>query len=123
MNPLKKAALIFCAALPGIAQACLWDSDTLATESARFPGVAGVMTGVFPRHSKEYHTWRIQQKQPLVASGNALAADYDDLAVSQQKLCDHKSAITTMEAKEKALPGLYETYSNLGTSRYLPRRR
>ncbi|WP_051946298.1 hypothetical protein [Verrucomicrobium sp. BvORR106] len=115
MTSLQKAALIFCATVPGITQACLWDSDTLATESARFPNVAGIMTGIFPRHSKEYHTWRIQQKQPLVESGKAVASDYDDLAVSQHKLGDHKAAIATMETKEKKLPGLYETYSNLGT--------
>lgn len=115
MTSLQKAALIFCATVPGITQACLWDSDTLATESARFPNVAGIMTGIFPRHSKEYHTWRIQQKQPLVESGKAVASDYDDLAVSQHKLGDHKAAIATMDAKEKKLPGLYETYSNLGT--------
>lgn len=115
MSPLQKAALIFCAAVPGLTQACLWDSDTLATESARFPSVAGVMTGVFPRHSKEYHTWRIQQKQPLVESGKAGASDYDDLAVSQHKLGNHKGAIATMMAKEQKVSGLYETYSNLGT--------
>jgi tetratricopeptide (TPR) repeat protein len=115
MNPLQKAAFIFCATVPGIAQACLWDSDTLATESARFPNVAGIMAGVFPRHSKEYHVWRIQQKQPLVESGKAGASDYDDLAVSQHKLGDHKAAIATMMAKEQKVSGLYETYSNLGT--------
>ncbi|WP_174893714.1 hypothetical protein [Verrucomicrobium spinosum] len=115
MNLLQKRALIFCAIVPCISQACLWDSDTLATESARFPNVAGIMSGVFPRHSKEYHTWRIQQKQPLVESGKAGAADYDDLAVSQHKLGDHKAAIATMLAKEQRVSGLYETYSNLGT--------
>lgn len=115
MNPLQKAALIVCAAVPGLTQACLWDSDTLATESARFPNVAGMMTGVFPRHSKEFHTWRVQQKLPLVDAGRAGASDYDDLAVSQHKLGDHQAAIATMMAKEQKVSGLYETYSNLGT--------
>jgi tetratricopeptide (TPR) repeat protein len=40
---------------------------------------------------------------------------YDDLAVAQHKLGDHRAAIATMEAKERALPGIYETYSNMGT--------
>ena len=115
MKPLHFVAMLLCALAPVSSQACLWDSDTLATESARFPNVAGIMTGLFPRHSKEFHTWRIQQKQPLVEAGKAVAADYDDLAVSQHKLGDHKAAITTMEAKEKKMPDLYETYSNLGT--------
>lgn len=94
---------------------CLWDSDTLASESARFPDMAAIMTGIFPRHSKEYHEWRVKQKKPLVRSGKATALDYDDLAVSQHKLGDHKAAIATMMAKEKQMPGKYETYSNLGT--------
>ncbi|MEZ0385482.1 MAG: hypothetical protein ACAI34_00345 [Verrucomicrobium sp.] len=117
MRLLRKISLglILCAAIPNPSHACLWDSDTLASESARFPDVAGIMTGLFPRHSQEYHTWRIQQKKPLVDSGKATASDYDDLAVSQHKLGDHQAAIATMMAKEKQMPGKYETYSNLGT--------
>lgn len=115
MTPLHKAALILCAAVPVLSHACLWDSDTLATERARFPEVQGTMSGVFPRHSKEYHAWRVQQKAPLVESGNAKASDYDDLAVSLHKLGSHQGAIDIMLAKEKKLPGQYETYSNLGT--------
>lgn len=115
MNPLLKAFFIFCASVPGITQACLWDSDTLASERARFPEVQGTMTGQFPRHSKEYHAWRVQQKLPLVESGKAVASDYDDLAVSLHKLGSHQSSIDIMMAKEKKMPGQYETYSNLGT--------
>lgn len=115
MIPFYKAALVIGAALPGIAQACLWDSDTLATERARFPEVQGTISGSFPRHSKEYHAWRVQQKAPLVESGKATASDYDDLAVSLHKLGSHQGAIDVMMAKEKKMSGQYETYSNLGT--------
>jgi tetratricopeptide (TPR) repeat protein len=115
MNLLQKITLVLCAGIPGFALGCLWDSDTLATESARFPGAAGMMAGNFPRHSKEYHEWRVKQKKALVDAGTAQALDYDDLAVSQHKLGDHASAIATMLAKDSKSPGIYETYSNLGT--------
>ncbi len=115
MPTIHSAVLILCAMIPGLSHACLWDSDTLATERARFPEVQGTMSGVFPRHSKEYHAWRVQQKEPLVESGKAAASDYDDLAVSLHKLGSHQRAIDVMMAKEKKLPGQYETYSNLGT--------
>jgi len=57
----------------------------------------------------------MNQKQPLVQAGTATLMDYDDLAVSQHKLGDHKAAIATMMAKEKKKPDVYETASNLGT--------
>lgn len=115
MNLLQKIILVLCAGVPGFALGCLWDSDTIATESARFPGAAGMMAGNFPRHSKEYHEWRVKQKKALVDAGKAATRDYDDLAVSQHKLGNHDAAIATMLAKEKENPGIYETYSNLGT--------
>ncbi len=48
-------------------------------------------------------------------SKTATAIDFDDLAVSQHKLGDHRAAIATMKQKDKLMPGIYETYSNLGT--------
>jgi tetratricopeptide (TPR) repeat protein len=95
--------------------ACLWDSDTLAAESARFPGISKLITGAFPRHSQEFYEWRRKTCEQQLAKNPALFALYDDLAVAQHKLGDQKSAIATMLAKEKLRPGIYETYSNLGT--------
>ena len=94
---------------------CLWDTETLASERARFPEVANLITGLFPRHSKEFHEWRIQQRKEELKRAPEQLALYDDLAVSQHKLGDHRAAIATMELKEKFRPGFYETYSNLGT--------
>ncbi len=115
MKLMRLAALVLCACVPASSPACLWDSDTLASESARFPEVPSLITGLFARHSREYHQWRLQQKKAKVDAGTATAPDYDDLAVSQHKLGDHQAAIATMMAKEKRSPGIYETYSNLGT--------
>lgn len=94
---------------------CIWDSDTLAAERARFPEIAELITGYFARHSREFYAWRQLRSEEMIKNHTAVAETYDDLAVSQHKLGDHKAAIATMETKEKVLPGKYETYSNLGT--------
>ena len=96
-------------------RACLWDSETLASEVARLPEAVKIMTGNFPRHSKAFFEWRVRTSRESLAQPNASILLYDDLAVAQHKLGDHKAAIETMMAKEKIKPGIYETYSNLGT--------
>ena len=111
--PLFTAALAF--TIISTATACLWDSDTLAMETARFPGVAELIAGNFPRHSKAFYEWRKTDCEKRIAQDPKQVALYDDLAVAQHKLGDHRAAIATMEAKEKVQPGLYETESNLGT--------
>jgi hypothetical protein len=108
--------VVFTFAMGGIpAPACLWDSETLAQEKARLAGVMETMTGNFPRHSKEFHEWRKTQCELALAKDPKQTALYDDLAVSQHKLGDHKAAIATMFTKDKLHPMLYETYSNIGT--------
>lgn len=97
------------------AHACIWDGDTLAMEHARFPGTAEVIAGNFPRHSREFYEWRKSRCEAALAKDSQQVAIYDDLAVAQHKLGDHRGAIATMQAKEKVAPGLYETFSNLGT--------
>ena len=107
--------LIAALSLATASQACIWDADTLAAERARFPEIAELITGMFPRHSKEFHAWRLLVCQDRIAKGQKDPFLYDDLAVSQHKLGDHEAAIQTMLDKEKVYPGQYETYSNLGT--------
>jgi tetratricopeptide (TPR) repeat protein len=94
---------------------CLWDTDTLIAERARFPEVTDIMTGNFPRHSRGFYEWRVKTCKAALEKDKTQTALYDDLAVAQHKLGDHKAAIATMKRKEQATPGLYETYSNLGT--------
>ena len=98
------------------AQACIWDRDTLAMERARFPEVNELIVGYFPRHSSAYYQWR--QKQVLaIPVDQRSPSDYDDLAVSYDKLGEHDQAIATMLAKVKRFPNeaVYETHANLGT--------
>ncbi|WP_020473871.1 tetratricopeptide repeat protein [Zavarzinella formosa] len=101
--------------LPAVATACLWDYDTLKQERARFPSTLEIITGKFLRHSPEFYQWRITDRlEKLKADPNNLAL-HDDLAVAYQKTGQPDKAIEQMLAKEKIKPGVYETYSNLGT--------
>lgn len=107
--------LLLVVALPAAAVACLWDYDTLKMERSRFPSVLELVTGKFLRHSTEFYQWRIKDRTQRIAASPEQADLYDDLAVAYQKTCQTAKAIETMESKEKIQPGLYETYSNLGT--------
>lgn len=96
-------------------RACLWDSDTIASEKARFPGVEEILSGKFPRHSEEFYEWRKKRCEEALLEDPSKITVYDDLAVSQHKLGDHVAAIATMKKKDSIQSGIYETYSNLGT--------
>lgn len=114
----RQLVLFFCLSFSfslASASACLWDEDTLAAEKSRFPEVMDLIIGNFPRHSSEFHQWRVAETKRLLEKTPALLPLYDDLAVSQHKLGDHSGACGTMRAKEKVEPGIYETYSNMGT--------
>ena len=115
---LKSAVLISClfiALSPSRTSACLWDHDTIAMENARFPEVIDLIAGNFPRHSREFHEWRVAVSKKHLETNPKFMPGYDDLAVSQHKLGDHAAACETMKLKESIKPGIYETYSNMGT--------
>ena len=115
---MNKPLLIVLAILmsASAAQACIWDRDTLAMERARFPEVNELIVGYFPRHSPPYYQWRIEQVQAIPLAERR-ASDYDDLAVSFDKLDQHERAIETMLAKAERFPveSIYKTHANLGT--------
>ncbi|MDB6134712.1 MAG: hypothetical protein JWM59_2955 [Verrucomicrobiales bacterium] len=124
--PLATAVAVLMTAAVGVpaARACLWDSETMATESeketiatekGRFPEALQVLTGGFPRHSALFHEWRAAKCLKALKGNPGQPALYDDLAVSQHKLGRHREAVATMRQKESVAPGLYETWSNLGT--------
>ncbi len=111
----RSLALLAMLLLPSLVFACMWDYDTLRQERSRFPSVLELITGKFPRHSREFYQWRIHDReQRLRASPDNL--DYtDDLAVAYDKCGQHKRAIAIMSATGKKQPGRYETEANLGT--------
>lgn len=107
-------ALVF-VALPATACACIWDSDTLIQERSRFPGTLELITGKFLRHSPEFYYWRIRDREAKLADGATDPGLYDDLGVAYEMTDQHARALAILATKEKLHPGLYETYSNLGT--------
>ena len=109
------AAGVLVLLLPAASLACLWDSETLKQERARFPTALELITGKFLRHSKEFYEWRIKDRQEKLKSDPKNVGYYDDIAVAYEKIGQHEKAIETILAKEEIEPGLYETYSNLGT--------
>lgn len=103
------------AIFPSFAWCCLWDYDTLKQERSRFPTTLELITGKFLRHSPEFYQWRINDRRMRLKSDPNNPDLLDDLAVAYEKTGQHDQAIATMLEKEKAHPGRYETYSNLGT--------
>lgn len=101
--------------LPSSTMACLWDYDTLQQERSRFPTALELITGKFPRHSKEFYEWRVKDRQKKIAATGATRELLDDLAVAFDKIGDQDQAIATMELAEQKFPGRYETAANLGT--------
>ncbi len=108
--------------LPSFAMACYWDYDTLMQERSRFPIALELITGKFPRHTKEFYEWRVKDRQKKIAATGPTPELLDDLAVAFDKIGDHDQAIKTMELAEQKFPGRYETASNLGTFYFLGNR-
>lgn len=107
--------VLFAGTVTSIAEACLWDWDTLQMERRRFPGVLETITGKFVRHSPAYYEWRIRDRTERLKSAADDPALIDDLAVAYSKLGRHADAIALLERTLDAHPDRYETLANLGT--------
>lgn len=106
---------LHCVAALMIALPCLWDRDTLDQELSRFPTALELITGRFPRHSREFYEWRIEDREQSLKAGVISAEYLDDLAVAHSKLGEDARAIELMAQKERDYPDLYTTAANLGT--------
>ena len=107
--------LVLTIAFAGSAVACLWDSETLRQERARFPEILELITGKFPRHSEAYYRWRIQDREQRLANEEPTPELYDDLSVAYEKLGQHEQAIELARQSDELWPNRYETQANLGT--------
>ncbi len=105
----------------GIAQACLWDSDTLAYEAKKFPEVVDAIVGRFERYPAKYYEMRIRRIKPIFESGKATLEQLDDLAVAYDRVGKDTEAILVMAKKAELLKAKpdkehqYRYYANLGT--------
>lgn len=95
--------------------ACDWDSETLLEERSRFPTALEIIIGKFPRHSKDYYRWRLQdrlEKRKTDPNNDLLL---DDVAVSYEKLGRYGEAIEVARGQLERNPERYESLANLGT--------
>jgi tetratricopeptide (TPR) repeat protein len=107
--------LLVAGVLTATASACLWDHETLKQERSKFPTVLELITGRFPRHTPEFHRWRIQQRTARLKKDQTNDILLDDIAVSYEKLGEHQKAIQIAESQLKRNPQRYESLANLGT--------
>ncbi len=101
--------------VPRVADACLWDYDTLKEESLGQPDVAAVIGGDLHKHSTAFYEAKVEYTRVLVAKGDAKQERYDDLAVALAKIGKLDDAIAILASKEQRFPGAYTTEANLGT--------
>ena len=106
-------AIMSCAG--SVANACLWDIDTLQMERRRFPGTLEIITGKFVRHISAYYAWRIQDRLDDRESSSEDPAVVDDLAFAYAKLGRHSEGIAILTQVLESHPNRYETLANLGT--------
>ncbi|MBX3119997.1 MAG: hypothetical protein KF784_13105 [Fimbriimonadaceae bacterium] len=107
--------------MASLAQACMWDRDTLAMEMKNFPGVAEAIVGRFERNPPEYYQMRIDRLLPVFEAGKTTLEELDDLAVAYDRIGKGNEAIKVMAAKERRLKASpdnehqYRFHANLGT--------
>lgn len=113
-------------ALPAIALACLWDSDTLRHEAKGLPGVAEIIVGRFDRYPPEYYAARLARVTSLLETDPSVLEAYDDAGVACDRLGRFAEAVQWMARKKARLDTLdtstapakdhlYRYHANLGT--------
>ena len=106
--------------------ACLWDTDTLAQESAGMPDVKVVIVGGFARNPDLYYEMRLERVSKLLAEDADNLEAYDDAGVACSRLGRNDEAIEWMEKKKAAMDRMgyaeteqpnhhYRYCANLGT--------
>lgn len=96
--------------------ACLWDSETIYVERIGFPDDIQLILGAVSVRSDTFHHWRKAYSLHRIADSTKVSpADYDNLAVSLDKLHRDDSAIAVMKSKRLRYGPAYETMANMGT--------
>lgn len=117
-------ALVLLLARP--APACLWDSDTLATEASGQLDVLNVLVGRFDRFPPRYYEMRLERVARLIEADSSKIALYDDAGVACDRLHRSDEAIAWMARKRQVLDRMpegdpvrreheYRYLANLGT--------
>ncbi len=125
---MRKYMLLFMLLAAEPLSACLWDSDTLAQESAGLPDVKAIIVGGFPRNPPLYYEIRLGRAAELLKAKPDDLEAYDDAAVACDRLGRSDEAIEWMARKAAALEQIkydpkahaqpnhrYRYLANLGT--------
>lgn len=121
-----KYVLLLLALCASPLSACLWDTDTLAEESAGLPEVKVVIVGGFARNPDLYYEMRLERVSKLLKDDHNNLDAYDDAGVSCDRLGRDEEAIEWMAKKLKAMERMgysasaqpnhrYRYLANLGT--------
>lgn len=115
MRKYFSLAAVLAAFMATPAQACLWDSDTIAEERSKFPTAMEILAGKYNKHSPAFYEWRIKDRQKKLAKDPRNPALLDDLGVALCKTGKFKEAVEVGEREVALDPKRYESQSNLGT--------
>ncbi len=135
---MRRLLLLLPLLLISPASACLndRDSDSLATQAAKFPDTLRVITGRFERNPPLYYQMRIRRELAQLQKNPRDFGLYDDIAVAFDRLHRDDEALQIMAKKRALLPPFdaknpaqkeawYRYYANAGTfhaHRYLGRK-
>ena len=103
------------AAVATLSWPCIWDSDTIEMETARFPEVIELLSGNFLYHSSEFYRWRVADRLAILAEDPDNLPARDELAAALDKLGRAAEAVEVMSHSYELDPDRYETLANLGT--------
>ena len=98
--------------------ACLWDSDTLATEARGMPEVVRVITGRFERNPPLYYEMRLERVSKDLERDPSQLELYDDAGVACDRLGRDDEAIGWMEKKVAELDKKEHTETETTEQRY-----
>jgi hypothetical protein len=91
------------------ANACIWDSDTLAAEARGIPDVIAVIVGRFERQPAKYYEMRLARVTKLLEEDPQNLVAYDDAGAACDRLGRGDEAIAWMERKKAVLETMDET--------------
>jgi tetratricopeptide (TPR) repeat protein len=111
---LVAAALAVCVA-PRAARACGWDGESYHAEAKSLPCVFSALTGIYPKHTREY----LEARAAAAEAALAWAPDYgpalDDRGLALMRLGRLPEARAVMEHRLQVEPDAYASHANLGT--------
>ncbi len=97
------ALMIAIATFSGPIHACLWDSDTFATEAKGLPDAVWILVGRFERNPPLYYEMRLKRASATIEANADDLAAYDDAGASCDRLGRGDEAIGWMERKRAVL--------------------